>query len=270
MAFSLGAIAQSAPLIKRTTYKTDKFDFGVGGTLSVIGAPSGSIRIEGWSNREIEISAEIEVQAANEADLQRLAAVTTFILDESLGRTSITSVGPNNKKYIRRLDKKFPKALLGMPFRIDYVIKVPKYCDLLIDGGKGDLSISGVEGTMKLNFLETNATIELLGGSTTAVFGAGTVDVRVPTASWRGRYTDIQMANGTMNVILPQSLNAEVDATILRTGKIENGYESFKPRVRTAVFTDKSIVAKTGEGGTALKFTVGDGTLNIKTLNKQM
>lgn len=262
-AFSFSAFAQTAPLIKRTTYKTDKFDFGAGGTLSVIGAPQGSIRVEGWPNREIEISAEIEIQAPTEADLNRLSAVTTFVLDEALGSTTITSVGTHNRKLIRQLDKKFPKALLDMPFRIDYVIKVPKFCDLMIDGGKGDLSISGVEGTMKLNFLETNATIDLVGGSTTAVFGSGTVDVRIPTAGWRGRYTDIQVANGTLNVTLPPSLNAEFDATILRTGKIENGYEGFKPRVRKTEFTDRSIAAKAGIGGVPLKFTVGDGTLKI-------
>jgi hypothetical protein len=268
VSFSIAAFAQSSPLIKRTTYKTDKFDFGAGGTVSVVGAPNGSIRVEGWAKREVEISAEIELQAPTEADLNRMSAVTTFVLDEALGSTTITSVGPHNRKYLRQLDKKFPKALLGMPFRIDYVIKVPKYCDLLIDGGKGDLSISGVEGTMRVNFLETNATIELVGGATTAVFGSGTVNVLVPTAGWRGRQTDIQMANGTLNVTLPPSLNAEIDATILRTGKIENDYDGLKPRVRKAEFTDRSIAAKAGIGGIPLKFTVGDGTLKITDINR--
>jgi hypothetical protein len=265
---SFTALAQTAPKLKRTTYKTDKLEFGVGGTLSVIGAPNGSIRIEGGPNREIEISAEIEVQANTEADLKRLSDVTTFMLEESLGRTGIISVGPHDKKYMKKLDKKFPKELLAMPLRIDYVIKVPKYCDLDIDGGKGDLTITGVEGTMKLNYLETNATLNLVGGATTATFGGGTVDINIPTRTWRGRYADIQMAKGTMNVSLPPSLNAEVDATILRTGKIENTFTEFKPRVRKAEFTEKSIVAKSGIGGISLKFTVGDGTLNISEIKK--
>jgi hypothetical protein len=267
-AFSFAAFAQSSPLTKRTTFKTDKFDFGAGGTVSVIGAPNGSIRVEGWPKREIEISAEIEIQAPTEADLDRLSAVTTFVLDEGLGSTTITSVGPHNRKLIRQLDKKFPKALLEMPFRIDYVIKVPQYCDLIINGGKGDLAISGVEGAMKINFLESNATLELVGGATTAIFGSGTVDVRIPTAGWRGRPTEIQIASGTLNVTLPTSLNAEVDATILRTGKIENSFEGFKPRVRKAEFTDRSIAAKAGIGGVPLKFTVGDGTLKITEMNR--
>ncbi len=261
--YSITALSQSQPLLKRTTYKTDKFDFGVGGTLSVKGAPVGSIRIEGWKNREIEISAEIEVTANSEADLAKLSEVSTFVLEESLGRTGIVSVGTHDKAFMKKLGKKFPKQLLGLPFRIDYVIKVPQYCDLEIDGGRGDLFITGVDGTFRLNYLETNAKLDLKGGSILAVFGKGTVDLTVPTPSWRGRFADVQLASGDMNIHLPNGINAEFDATILRTGKIENGFLGFRPRVRKAEFTDKSIVAKSGVGGPALKFTVGDGTMKI-------
>lgn len=256
-------LTQSKPLLKRTTYKTDRFDFGVGGTLAVSGAPFGSITIEGWSNREIEITAEIEVHANSEADLARLATITTFVLEESLGRTGIISVGTHDKKYMKQLGKKVEKQLLGLPFRIDYKIKVPRYCDLQIDGGIGDLTVSGVEGMFKLNYLETNAQLNLKGGGLIAVFGKGKVDVMLPASGWRGRFADVQLASGEMNVRMPSGINAELDATILRTGKIENGLLGLKPRVRKEEFTDKSIVAKSGVGGIGLKFTVGDGTLRI-------
>jgi len=273
-AFSFASFAQQSqplapakPLLKRTTYKTDRFDFGSGGTLAVSGAPVGSIRIEGWKNSEIEISAEIEVSANTEEDLKKLGDVTSFVLEESLSRTGIISVGTNDKLYVKKLGKKFPKQLLGLPYRIDYVIKVPQYCDLQIDGGRGDLSISGVEGTFRLNYLETNAKLSLKGGAVTAVFGKGTVDLTVPSVGWRGRFADVSLAEGDLNVHLPNGINAELDATILRTGKIENGYLGLKPRVRKAEFTDKSIVAKSGVGaGTSLKFTVGDGTLKLSSL----
>jgi hypothetical protein len=257
--FAFSAVAQTTTLIKRTTYKTDKFDFGVGGTLSVAGAPNGSIRIEGWSKNEIEISAEIELYAQTEADLNELSKVTGFALEESMGRTGIISVGTHDKKYLKNASKKFPKALIGLPFKIDYVI----------DGGKGDLYIAGVEGTMKINFLDTNATLNLVGGGVLATFGGGTVDVSVPTRSWRGRFADIQLASGTMNVSLPPSINAELNASILRTGKIDNTYADLKPKTRKDAFTDKLIAAKSGAGGVPLKFTVGDGTLNIFQMKKE-
>jgi hypothetical protein len=265
---SISAFAQNASYVKRTTYKSDRLDFGVGGTLSVVGAPNGSIRIEGWSNREVEISAEIEMQAPTEADLDRLAKVTGFITEESLGRTGIVSVGTNDKKYVKSIDKKFPKTLYDLPFKVDYVIKVPKYCDLQIDGGKGSLSISGVEGNMKINYLESDAKIELVGGGILATIGTGDLELTIPSRSWRGRFADIQVANGNLSLNLPTGLNAEFDATILRTGKIENGFKGFTPRSRKAEFTDKSIAGKSGTGSIPLKFTVGDGTMKIKEIGK--
>ena len=266
IAVLLLAISASAQL-KRTTLKSDKLDFGAGGTITIQGAPKGSITVEGWSKNEIEISAEIIVEAANDADLERMAKVTGFQLDESTGRVGIISLGTHDKKFIKKLGKKFPKHLVGKPFRIDYVIKVPQYCDLQIDGGRGDLFISGVDGVFRLNYLETNARLDLKGGSVLAIFGKGTVDLTVPSQGWRGRIADVQLATGDMNITLPNGINAEVDATILRTGKIENAYDGLVPRVRKAEFTEKSIVAKSGVGGgTSLKFTVGDGTLKIGSL----
>ncbi len=256
-------LGQEPALIKRTTTKTDAFDFGSGGTLSVVGAPNGSIRIEGWNNNQIQIEAVIELFARTEADLNELSRVTGFTLDEALGKTSIISVGTHNKSYMKRAAKKFPKHLLGLPYRIDYVIKVPRYCDLQIDGGKGDLFIGGIDGTMKVNFIDSNARLDLLGGGIFATFGGGTVDVTVPTRGWRGRFADIQLAAGSMNVSLPPSLNAEVDASILRTGSITNDYTELKPKTRRDIFTDKLIAGKTGVGGIPLKFTVGDGELKI-------
>lgn len=268
--FSFSAICMAqGKLLKRTTYKTDTVEFGVGGTVSVIGAPNGSIEIEGWEKNEIEVSAEIEVQAANESDLAQLAAVVGFITDIGTIHTRIISTGTHDKKYLKQISKKFPKHLLEMPFRIDYKIKVPAYCDLEIDGGKGDLTLSKVEGAMRIKVLETNAKLDLVGGMVIATFGTGNVDISIPTSSWRGRNVDIQMISGTMNVQMSPNINAELDATVLRTGQIENTLKALKKRDRTE-FTDKVILAKAGGGGASLSFTLGDGNLKIGAIGQPL
>lgn len=263
---TIATVAQTQ--IKRTTYKTDRFNFGVGGTVSVNGAPNGSIRIEGWNNREVEISAEIELSANTEAEIDRLTKVTTFTLQESLGRAGIISVGPNDRKLVQKLDKKFPKHLFAMPFRIDYVIKVPRFTDLEINGGKGDLSISGIDGTIRLNFLETNADIELIGGGLHATFGSGQVDITIPTQSWRGRFANVNMASGELNLHLPSGLNSEFEASILRNGSIQNNFSGFTPRHRHAEFTEKNVTAYSGIGRIPLKFILGEGSLKINEIDR--
>ena len=93
------------------------------------------IRVVGSNKNEIEITAEIELQAPTEADLARLGMVTGFVLEEGISRTGIISIGTHNKLGDKKLWKKFPKNLLNLPFRIDYVVSVPHFTDLEIDGG---------------------------------------------------------------------------------------------------------------------------------------
>jgi hypothetical protein len=263
---SVSAFAQTPQLVKRTITKSDSFDFGAGGTLAIAGAPNGSIRVAATNKNEVEITATIELQAASEADLDRLAGVTGFTTTETPARTGIISYGTYNTLGDKKLWKKFPRGLMGLPMRIDYVINVPHYCDLEIDGGKGDLSVSGVEGSMRINFLETNATIDIIGGATNVTVGSGKVDVALGVNGWRGRSANIQVATGDLHVKLPSNMSAEIDATILRTGAIENKLPNLKQRDRKVAFTDKSIIAKAGVGGAPLKFTVGDGTLKMEQL----
>lgn len=267
-AFSFCIFAQGEKLLKKTIYKTDTIEFGAGGTVSISGAPNGSISIEGWNKPEIEISAEVEMQAATEADLAQIAAVSGYLVDPSTTHTRITSFGTFDREFMKKTAKKFPKKLLGMPLKIDYKIKLPRYCALNVTGGDGDFSLSNVDGEIFVKYLNSNAKINLIGGSLQATFGSGTIDLTIPTRSWRGRFADMQLASGTMNVRLPLSFNAEVEASVLRTGKIENSFAELKPKTRNIKFTEKSISAKAGIGGVPLKFTVGDGTLTISEVKQ--
>jgi hypothetical protein len=144
------------------------------------------------------------------------------------------------------------------------VISVPHYCDLEIDGGKGDLSIKGVDGSMRINFLETTGYVEIVGGNTSVMVATGTVDVVFGGRGWRARSANLQVGTGNLNIRLPSILSADIDALILRTGKIENMLADLKPRDRKVVFTEKSIIGKARVGGVPLKFTVGDGTLRME------
>lgn len=263
---ALCGTAASQELLKRKVTKTDRFDFGAGGTVAVMGAPTGSIRVSPSSKNEIEITAEIELQAASAVDLDRLAEVTGFVTDETAGRTGIVSIGTHNKLGDKKRWKKFPKHLMGLPFRIDYTILVPKYCDLEIDGGKGDLSVTGVEGSIRINFIETNAKVEVIAGSSSIMFGSGKADVAFGTRGWRNRMADVQMGTGNLTIHLTSSASAQIDALVLRSGSIDNSFPDLKPRDRKAPFTDRSMIAKAGVGGAPLKFTVGDGTLTLKPL----
>ena len=259
-------VAQPQQMVQRVVTNTDRFDFASGGTVTINGAPMGSITIIGSPKNEIEITARIEVQAANEADLAKVAQLTGYATDESAIHTRIDTIGPHNKFGMKKMPKDMPKTVIGLPFRIDYTISLPKFTDLEIDGGKGDLSIKGIEGSMRVNYIESKAYIEVFTGTQLITIAGGSVDVAFGPRGWRGRSASIGLGSGVLNVRLPYNLSAEVDASILKTGSIENKIPDLKPRDRKVPFTDQSIVGKAGVGGGALKFTVGDGQMKLEKI----
>ena len=254
---------QPVGTLTRTTTRHETRRFGYGSSLTIVGAPSGSITIEAWSKSEVDITADIEVHADTEADLALLASINNFTIDDDVNHLRILTTGMHDKVYMRRVAKKFPKALLGLPWKIDYHIRVPAMCDLEIDTGRGAISLSGVEGAISLKALESDAQLVLTGGAVNITVGGGSVNVRMAARSWRGAGAVIQLARGELNLLLPAGFNADINADVLASGQIENSYAQLVPQERTA-FSPRSIRGRAGSGGAALAFKVTDGTLRIK------
>lgn len=250
-------------LIKRTIIKRETGRLGYGGTITLVGAPQGSISIEGWARSEVELTAEIELQAESEADLDRLALVNGFFFEETANHIRILSIGTHDQKYMRRAAKSFPKKLLALPWKIDYRIRVPEICDLEVNAGRGPITLSSVEGSLALTATESVAQLTIKAGVVNATVGSGKLDVKIPVRSWRGSGADIKLAAGEITVELPPGFNGDIDANILRSGKIEDGYGQLQPRQRNSI-TPQMMRARAGAGGAIFKFTVADGTIVLK------
>jgi len=256
------AVAPTGPLLTRTISRHEVRRFGFGGTFTIVGAPHGSITVEGWSSNEIDLTAEIEIQGATEADMDKVVAVTGFVLDDDSNHMSLITVGMHDRSYMKKNAKNFPKQLLGSPWKIDYKLRVPQIVDVEINGGTGAISMSGVEGLFRLNSPQSDVSLSLAGRVANVTVGIGTINFVVPARSWRGAGADIQLAAGKLNVDLPAGFSGEIDADILRTGKIENAY-GLEPRERTSI-SERSVRGRSGAGGAYLKFTVGDGEIHIR------
>lgn len=250
------------PLLTRTVSRHEVRRFGYGGTFTIVGAPNGSVTVEGWSKNEIDLTAEIEVQGATEEDMAKVVAVTGFILDDDSNHMSLITVGMHDKSYMKKTAKNFPKQLLGLPWKIDYKLRVPQIADVEINGGTGAVSISAVEGLFRLNSPKSDVRLSLVGRVANVTVGVGTINFVVPARSWRGAGVDIQLAAGKLNVELPAGFSGDIDADILRTGKIDNAF-GLEPKERASI-TERSVRGRAGAGGAYLKFTVGDGEINIR------
>ena len=260
---SAQAAPTPAPLLKRTTTRREVRRLGFGGSVTIYGAPEGSVTVEGWSRPEVEITAEVEQSADTEENLTRLAALNTFVLDEDLNHLRVLTVGLHDRKYAKRAARDLPKNLPSMPWKIDFRLKVPAAVDLEINAGRGALVINGVEGALRVNAGGGGASLlTLVGGDVEATVAAGPVRVRIPSRNWRGRGMNVRVAGGDLEVELPAGFSGDVDAEVLRAGRVENGFAGLTPREQSRP-TERSLQARAGQGGVPLTFTVGDGTLRI-------
>ena len=255
--------APEVQLLTRTSTRRETARFSYGGTVTLIAAPRGSVTVEGWTRNEVEVTAKIELKAPTEADLDQLAKVNTFVFDEDLNHISVLTTGTHDRVFMKRSNKNFPKKLLNLPWKIDYRVRVPINTDLEVNAGHGEVKLSGVEGALRLTATESDTMLALTGGTVSGTVSAGSITLSIPARTWRGSGADIRIASGTINVDLQPGFSGDIDADILRTGTIVNTYEGLTSREKPGL-TERTVRARAGAGGPYFKFTVGDGTVNIR------
>ncbi len=261
--FSQKAAAPEIQLLTRTSTRRETRRFSYGGTVTLIAAPRGSVTVEGWSRNEVELTANIELKGPTEADLDQLANVNNFVFDEDLNHISILTTGIHDRIFMKRSAKNFPKKLLNMPWKIDFRLRVPVNTDLEVNAGHGEVKLSGIEGALRVSATESDTALTLAGGVVSTTVAAGSINLSITSRSWRGSGVDLRIASGTINVDLPAGFSGDIDAEVLRTGKIVNTYEGLAAREKPGL-TERTVRGRAGAGGPFFKFTVGDGTVNIR------
>jgi hypothetical protein len=250
------------PQIVRTISRHEVRRLGYGSSFTLVGAPSGSITIEGWARAEVDVSAEIELRAGSEADLELLSHFNNFVIDDDANHLQVLTTGTHDQAFMRSA-KKFPKTLLGLPWKIDYKIRVPISTDVEINAGRGPVTVSDVEGNIRLSATEGVANFKLRGGTLSATVASGEVNLEIPTSSWRGIGAELRVAVGKIMVITPASFSGEFDAEILRIGQIDTNHEGLT-QTNSRELNPRKWVGRARYGGPAFKLIVGDGRITIK------
>ena len=261
--FSQKTVAPEIQLLTRTSRRQETRRFSYGGTVTLIAAPRGNVTVEGWSRNEVELTADIELKGPTEADLDQLARVNSFVFDEDVNHLSVLTTGTHDRAYMKKSAKSFPKKLLNMPWKIDYRLRVPVNTDLEVNAGHGTVKLSAVEGALRVSATESDTALLLTGGIVSTTVTAGSITLTIPARSWRGGGADLRIASGTINVELQPGFSGDIDAEVLRTGKIVNTYEGLASREKPGI-TERTVRARAGAGGAYFKFTVGDGVVNIR------
>jgi hypothetical protein len=149
-----------------------------------------------------------------------------------------------------------------LPWKVEYRIKVPAMTDLAIDAGNGPIKVSGVEGSIRINALDSVTDLSLTGSDLSVLIQKGTVNFTIPARSWHGLRAEIKVASGNLNVELMPGFSGDINAEVLRTGEVRNLFPNLEPRERNSI-GPRSVKARAGSGGGVLTLTVGDGAIRI-------
>ena len=145
---------------------------------------------------------------------------------------------------------------------------MPALTDLEISAGNGPITLSGVEGAIRLNALESNANLSLTGGLVAATIQSGKVNINIPTRSWHGLGAEIRLASGDLKVELAPGFSGDLNAEVLRNGEVKNSFPNLEPRERNSI-APRSLRARAGSGGATLTFILGDGIIQIQPAGVQ-
>ena len=96
------AVVPNIQLLTRSTRRRESARLNYGGTVTLVGAPRGSVTIEGWNRNEIEVIADVELKAQTESELDQLAKVNTFVFDEDMNHISILTVGTHDRAFMKK------------------------------------------------------------------------------------------------------------------------------------------------------------------------
>jgi hypothetical protein len=224
--------AATGPLVHRTVTVEREVDAAYGEELRITTGPKGGVKIVTWRQPKIHVEAHIEVDAPTEADLEMLAHTIAIYVDPSPTSVEVTTRGPHDKDWMKGI-KNFPKRLLTMPWRIDYVVQVPEYTSLAIGVVDGDTVVEGVNGIISIVNARGDVHLTNISGATQASTGAGNLFVTTPERSWHGGNFG-GSCTGDLLFVAPAGFSAELTATapggvtLIDSGKPHSLGQDFK------------------------------------------
>jgi hypothetical protein len=146
LSLSATAWAQTEARQKARSVVRERLDFGARGTIQIIDS-FGLIRIEGWDRPEVELNVvKVTYKSYDPQDLdkgmkelEQIKVEMTQIIESSL--LAIKTTYPLSG--FNRLIRGKPKA------QLEYTIKVPRACHIMIKHNIGDIAITNVEGNIE-------------------------------------------------------------------------------------------------------------------------
>jgi DUF4097 and DUF4098 domain-containing protein YvlB len=199
---------------------------------------NGDVEITGWSRNEVQIDAVKSAQ-----DQQRLDNI----------RIDVENSGNSVE-----IETKFPEHTNNNPGGVHYTLHVPQ--NAVID------KVNLVNGSLTVQKLSGEVNANLVNGKVRASDLQGSVDLATVNGTLEANYASLNnvreiklgSVNGKIDLLLPQSPNAEVSASVVN-GSISTDF----PLTVKGHFVGKSMSGTLGSGGVEIELNNVNGSIHV-------
>jgi len=156
------------------------FDFNSGGRIQVTG-DAGFIRVESWDKNEVYLRYTKRVWESNRRSAEKRMEDLQVEINDQPGQLSIRQIPELEERDFNFFDLFDPDRWghSRHASRIEFELKVPRQCHLILESDEGDITVRQVEGEVKVDSDEGNIDLEnLAGGEVSAETDEGEIDCR--------------------------------------------------------------------------------------------
>lgn len=213
---------------------------------------NGRITLRAWNQPRVRVQASTRVESRDQSEARRVFNATSIVPTLSAGGLRIETRTP-------RHDYGLFDWLAGtnVSVSVEYEITVPSAMNLRIENTNGGIDIAGVSGSMVVS--NTNGKIECrrCGGDIDAETTNGAVRAELVQVS-RGKKIRLESTNGRVTVVLPKSIDAQLDASTT------NGSVDTELPVRAVERSFNSLRGTINGGGAPLVLRTTNGGISIE------
>lgn len=220
-------------------------DLKPGSRIEIDANKFGGIRIKGWSQDRVQVTARIKAAAATSEEAEALAKDVEVVVQKSGEGVEIYSDGP------RIRNETF--------WSVRFDVKVPLRSDLKLETGFGGISIEEVEGNLRFYAEFGNLDLEKISGRAVGETRFGSINVELDGKNWIGERLDVSTQFGSIKAYIPRDYSAE-----LETGTSFGSMSVDFPITVQGRLLGKQVRTQLGEGGAPVRLMTQFGGIEIR------
>jgi hypothetical protein len=218
------------------------------GRLNVDASRNGGVTVKGWLRHEVLVRARVEASAENEGAAANL--VSRVSIDSNGGQ--VRASGPE------------PVDNSNSGWSVSYEIFVPQNTDLTLTARNGGIEIADVRGQIRFEGRNGGVHLKRLAGDVVGSTQNGGVEAELTGTMWEGRQLEVTTKNGGVNVTMPASYSARIQAESER-----GGFQSDFPVSVQGDVRPRRLEFNVGAGGPLIHVTTTNGRVSFNRAGGQ-